>query len=97
MDFVWSNIHFNDGIIKILTFNMAQHDVPFLSSQVLWRGDLLWLLDDVTSETAAGGRDGMIFWREGLIFLFILSHFLSPLKGQCDFHSPDILKNAGKC
>ncbi len=70
---------------------------PFSPVKFCDEGDLLWLLDDVTSETEAGGRDGMIFWSKGLIFLFILSRFLSPLLGQCDFHSPDILKNAVKC
>lgn len=50
------------------------------------------VLDDVTSETEAGGIYGMNFWSKGLIFLFILSRFFCPLEGQCDFRSPDILK-----
>lgn len=91
MDFGPSDIHFNDSIIKTFRFITVLHDVPFFSSQVLWWGDLLWLLDDVTSETAARGRDGMIFWSKGLIFVFILSRFLYRLRVQYDVHSPDIL------
>lgn len=61
-------------------------------SQVPRCGHLLWLLDDVPSETEAGGNRGMIFWSKGLIFLFIFSGSLRPLQGQRDFNSPDILK-----
>lgn len=64
--------------------------MPFFFSGVLRWGDLLWLLDDATSETEAGGSYGMIFWSKGLIFSFISSRFPRPLQGRCDFHSPDI-------
>lgn len=92
IEFGWSNSHCNGSIFRMLRFNVVWHNVPFFFSKVLWWGDLLWLLDEVTSETEAGGIYGMIFWSKGLIFLFILSRFPCPLQGQCDFHSPDILK-----